>query len=91
MADSLITYCYVQPACSAILLHSCKNSHVCGASDHETVIHFASCTTAPPLRPFLRVPPCPMCSERLSEPPETSFSSFRRRLCRPQISFYESC
>ena len=37
-------------------LHSCKNSHVCGASDHETVIHFASCTTAPPLRPFLRHP-----------------------------------
>ena len=48
MADSLITYCYVQPACSAFSLHSCKNSHVCGANDHETVIHFASCTTAPP-------------------------------------------
>ena len=47
MADSLITYCYVQPACSAFSLHSCKNSHVCGANDHETVIHFASCTTAP--------------------------------------------
>ena len=46
MADSLITYCYVQPACSAFLLHSCKNSHVCGASDHETVIHFVS-DTAP--------------------------------------------
>ena len=27
-------------------LHSCKNSHVCGASDHETVIHFVS-DTAP--------------------------------------------
>ena len=50
MTDSLITYS-VQPACECFL-HSCKNSHVCGASDHETGIHFASCTTAPPLRPF---------------------------------------
>ena len=58
MADSfmlLITYCYMQPACS-ITLHSCKNSHVFAIAVHETVINFASCTTAPPLRLFLRVP-----------------------------------
>ena len=58
MADCfmlLITYCYMQPACS-ITLHSCKNSHVFAIAVHETVINFASCTTAPPLRLFLRVP-----------------------------------
>ena len=56
MTDSLITYS-VQPA----FLHRCKNSLLCGASANETVINFASCTTAPPLRLFLRVPACPSC------------------------------
>ena len=64
MADSfmlLITYWPVQPAAVLFTAHSCKNSHVCGASGHETVINFASCTTAPPLRLFLRVPASPSC------------------------------
>ena len=52
MADSLITYS-VQPA----FLHRCKNSLLCGASANETVINFASCTTAPPLRLFLQCQP----------------------------------
>ena len=66
MTDSfmlLITYCYMQPACS-ITLHSCKNSHVFAIAVHETVINFASCTTAPPLRLFLRVPNLSMCERR---------------------------
>ena len=32
-------------------LHSCKNSHVCGASDHETVSNVAGHGTTPPLAP----------------------------------------
>ena len=76
MADSfmlLITYCYMQPACS-ITLHSCKNSHVFAIAVHETVINFASCTTAPPLRLFLRVPTSPLelslCEALQALPPD---------------------
>ena len=50
MADSTAMCSLLQ-----CLLHSCKNSHVCGASGHETVIHFVLDGTTPPLTPSTRL------------------------------------